>query len=252
MKEKTIKRRDFVKTMAAGVAASSLTRPAPALARPSRNGKVIAIQIGSISFLDEGVEQVLDILQERAHVNALWLAGFTFGRGIAGRQIAGRPLPDHGKLEYDLDFHGGNFAAVHPQYYKDTGVNAPDLRAPDHGDWDFFAQVIPAAKRRGIKSVTWIEDVFRDDIRNIEKLQCMDLHGRNTGRLCHNNPFHRNFLRGLAEDYVRSYQLDGIMYGSERQGAFANALGMRHYGSNVDPGEVSSASANIVRPRPRN
>lgn len=238
MEEKTIKRRDFVKTMAAGVAASSLVKPAGMLGSPSRNGKIVAIQVGSVSFVDEGVEQVLDIFQRRGHINALWLGGFTYGRGLGGRQVPGRPLPDHGRLEYDLDYHGGNFATVHPQYYKDTGIDPKDTRAPDHGDWDFFGEVIPAAKKRGMKSVTWIEDGFRDDIPNIGKLQCVDLHGRNTRRLCHNNPFHRNLLRGIAEDYVRSYELDGIMYGSERQGAFANALGMRHYGSNVDPGEV--------------
>jgi hypothetical protein len=40
---------------------------------------------------------------------------FTYGRGIAGRPTPGQPLPDHGKQEYDLNFHGGNFATPHPQ-----------------------------------------------------------------------------------------------------------------------------------------
>src|SRR5262245_46708876 len=73
----------------------------------------IGIQIGAVSFLDEGTERVLDILQERAHVNTLFMATFTYGRGIAGRQIRGFPFPDHGKQEYDADFHGGNFATPH-------------------------------------------------------------------------------------------------------------------------------------------
>lgn len=239
MKGTSIERREFVKTVAAAAAAAGTLSRARGASAAARSNKIIAIQIGSISFVDEGVEPVLDILEERAHVNALWLAGFTYGRGIAGRQVPGQPLPDHGKLEYDLDFHGGSFAAVHPQYYKDTGIDPKVLRAPDHGDWDFFAEVIPAARRRGMKSVTWIEDVFRGDIPGIEPLQCVDLHGRRTDRLCHNNPYHRNLLKGIAEDYVRSYeQLDGIMYGSERQGAFTNALGMRHGGRNQDPARV--------------
>src|SRR5690349_1852566 len=82
--------------------------------------KMIGIQIGAVSFVDEGVEKVLDILQERAYVNTLFLAVFTYGRGIAGRQVPGQPLPDHGLQKYDLDFHGGNFATVHPQYYQNT------------------------------------------------------------------------------------------------------------------------------------
>ena len=59
--------------------------------------KMIGIQVGAISFVDEGTEKVLDVLQERACVNTLFLAVFTYGRGIAGRQIPGQPLPDHGK-----------------------------------------------------------------------------------------------------------------------------------------------------------
>jgi len=107
---------------------------------------MIGIQVGAVSFVDEGTEKVLDVLQERARVNTLFLAVFTYGRGIAGRQIPGQPLPDHGKQEYDLNFHGGNFATPHLQYYKNTILK--DTRAPDHGDLDILAEVLPAAKKR--------------------------------------------------------------------------------------------------------
>jgi hypothetical protein len=235
-------RREFFKTMAAGAAVGALGKAEPARgAVPGGKAekKIMGIQVGAVSFVDEGVEQVLDIFQQRAHVNTLWLAGFTFGRGLGGRQIPGRPLPDHGKLEYDLSYHGGDFSTVHPQYYHDTGVDPKDLRAPDYGNWDFFAQVIPAAKKRGIKAITWIEDVWRPDIPNIEKLQCVDLHGKRTHRVCHNNPYYQNLLKGIITDFINSYpELDGIMYGSERQGAFTNALGMVYGGSRPDPGQV--------------
>src|SRR5260370_34238336 len=83
----------------------------PQLAGQSTGAKkMIGIQIGAVSFVDEGVEKVLDILQERAYVNTLFLAVFTYGRGIAGRQVPRQPLPDHGLQKYDLEFHGGNFA----------------------------------------------------------------------------------------------------------------------------------------------
>src|SRR5579864_8948304 len=132
-----INRRNFMKT---GAAAGSA-----ALAAAPTTRKMIGIQVGAISFLDEGVEKVLDIFQERASVNTLFLAVFTYGRGIAGRQVPGQPLPDHGKQEYDLNFHGGNFATPHPQFYKNTVLK--DLRAPDHGKLDILAEVLPAAKK---------------------------------------------------------------------------------------------------------
>src|SRR6266481_9357201 len=124
------------------------------------SSKMIGIQVGAISFVDEGTERVLDELQERACVNTLFLAVFTYGRGIAGRQIPGQPLPDHGKQEYDLNFHGGNYATPHPQFYQNTVLK--QTRAPDHGEVDILAEVLPKAHRRGMKVYCWYEDVFRD------------------------------------------------------------------------------------------
>ena len=129
--------------------------------------KTIGIQIGAVSFVDEGVEPVLDILQEKAPVNTLFIAAFTYGRGIAGRQVPGQPLPDHGKQEYDTGtFHGGSYAAVHPQYYANTPLK--DFRAPDLGSFDVFETVLPASRKRGMKNIAWFEDVFRNDIPGVK------------------------------------------------------------------------------------
>src|SRR5262249_19691893 len=83
--------------------------------------KMIGIQVGAVSFVDEGVDPVLDVFQEKGRVDTLFLATFTYGRGIAGRQVPGQPLPDHGKQEYDeKTFHGGNYATSHSQFYERT------------------------------------------------------------------------------------------------------------------------------------
>ncbi|HEX4164162.1 MAG TPA: hypothetical protein VHZ55_01695 [Bryobacteraceae bacterium] len=228
-------RRDFL-VQSAGALAST-TAPEPQT-RWSKAKKTIGIQIGAVSFADEGVEPVLDVLQEKASVNTLFIAAFTYGRGIAGRQVPGQPLPDHGKQEYDTGtFHGGSYAAIHSQYYANTPLK--NLRAPDLGSFDVFETVLPVARKRGMKNVAWFEDVFRSDIPGIEQLQERDLHGRKASTLCLNNPGYRNFLLDLVEDYARSWDLDGIMWGSERQGAFANALGSHHGGGAGDPGRVT-------------
>jgi hypothetical protein len=228
-----VNRREFLRIAAGAGAAFAISTSAHAAA----SSRIIGIQIGAVSFVDEGTDRVLDVLQERACVNTLFLAVFTYGRGIAGRQIPGQPLPDHGKQEYDLNFHGGNFATPHSQYYKNTVLK--DTRAPDHGDLDILAEVLPAAKKRGLKVICWLEDVFRTDLPNIGKLQERDLYGRNAETLCVNNPDYRNFLTGLVEDYARSYEIDGIMWGSERQGALCDALGATHDVPPVDPGNVT-------------
>jgi hypothetical protein len=230
-----VNRREFMK-IAAG-AGAALAMPTLGQAAVASSSKMIGIQVGAISFVDEGTEKVLDELQERACVNTLFLAVFTYGRGIAGRQIPGQPLPDHGKQEYDLNFHGGNYATPHPQYYKNTVIKP--AHAPDHGNLDILAEVLPAAKKRGLKVVCWMEDVFRTDLPNIEKVQERDLYGRNMETLCVNNPNYRNFFTGLVEDFARSYDIDGIMWGSERQGALSDSLGATHDTPPIDPGNVT-------------
>ena len=228
-----VNRRDFLKITAGAGAALAM----PTSGHTAVPSTMIGIQVGAVSFVDEGTHKVLDLLQERACVNTLFLAVFTYGRGIAGRQIPGQPLPDHGKQKYDLTFHGGNFATPHPQYYKNTVLK--DTRAPDHGDLDILAEVLPTAKKRGMKVVCWLEDVFRTDLPNIGKLQERDLYGRNAETLCVNNADYQNFLTGLVEDYARSYDIDGIMWGSERQGALSDSLGATHDVPPIDPGSVT-------------
>src|SRR5215469_13129519 len=91
-----IPRREFVKTSASFAAAAAVMPLAssfgaePAASAP--NQKTVGIQIGAVSFVDEGTDHVLDLLVERGAVNTLFLTTFTYGRGLAGRQIPGQPF----------------------------------------------------------------------------------------------------------------------------------------------------------------
>ncbi len=187
--------------------------------------KFVAIQVGAVSFVDEGVDKVLDAVQERGGANALMLAVFTYGRGIAGRQIPGQPLPDHGAQQYDTDtFRGGAYWRLHPQYY--TNRILKDFRAPELGEFDLLEAVVPKAKARGMKNYCWFEDVYNPRLlANFEQVAEVDVYGRHTGQACLNHPEVRSLLTSMVEDWIRSYEVDGIMWGSERQGPFNNALG---------------------------
>src|SRR5437016_7778364 len=100
-----LSRREFAKM----IAAATVVQPTVVPRFPqSQEQHTIGIQVGAVSFVDENVEPVLERFQ-RARINALFIAAFSYGRGIAGRQVPGQPLPDHGKQEYDTSFHGGNF-----------------------------------------------------------------------------------------------------------------------------------------------
>jgi hypothetical protein len=188
---------------------------------------MIGLQIGAVSFADEGIEPVLDILQHQGGVNTLFLTTFTYGRGLSGRQIPGQPFPDHGKQESDeKTFHGGNYAVPHPEFYANTRLKP--ARAPELGNFDVVASVLPAARKRGFKVFSSIEDSFRNDVPGINELLEEDLHGQKGGGLCLYHPDVRAFWTGLATDLCKSYPIDGILFFNERNGPLLNALGASH------------------------
>ncbi len=188
---------------------------------------MIGIQIGAVSFVDEGIDPLLDLLQERAGVNTLFLAAFTYGRGLAGRQIPGAPFPDHGAQESDEKFfHGGNYATPHPEFYRDTVLK--QTRAPDHGSLDILAAVLPGAKKRGLKVFCECEDAWRTSVPGFADVAEVDLHGRKSGAQCLFHPDVRHFWTALVTDYCRSYPIDGILFFNERNGPLLNALGASH------------------------
>jgi hypothetical protein len=82
--------------ISAGLLQTQSAEPDAANTPKPKREQVIGFQIGAVSFMDEGTEKVLDILQEQGRVNTLFLATFTYGNGIAGRQLSGHPFPDHG------------------------------------------------------------------------------------------------------------------------------------------------------------
>ena len=224
-----LSRREFAKLIAAAGVASRFPQ--------IQTNRVIGIQVGAVSFVDEGMAPVLDRFQRDAHINALFIVTFTYGRGIAGRQVPGQPLPDHGKQEYDTDFHGGNYARTHDNFYTHTSLKK--IGPPDHPGFDVLAKVLPQAQSRRMKVFCWYEDVFRGDLQGIDQLQEVTLSGKKAATLCFHNPEVQAFWQALTEDYVRSYPIDGVMWGSERQGPLGNAIGATHGGANSNPQEVT-------------
>jgi hypothetical protein len=193
----------------------------PFVADPFVADPFVAVQVGAVSFVDEGVSPVLDNLQEHGAVNALFLATPTWTRGTGGRQVPGHPLPDHGGQEYDEDWVGGNYATVHPRFYGRTAIG-PAGRAPEHPDFDIFDAVIPEAQRRGMKSYAWIEESsYADELRtypNFLGTLEVDVWGAPARRPCFNNPDYRNWHLAIVEDYITSYPIDGLAWCSERPG----------------------------------
>jgi hypothetical protein len=226
-----IRRRTFLKagagfTSVATITPIALTSSLRAVEK-SVAEKMIAIQVGAVSFVDEGVEPVLDIFRDKGAVNTICLTTFPYGRGLGGRQIPGQLFPDHGSQQSDeTTFHGGNYATPHAEFYKNTVLK--QTRAPDHGDLDIVAAVLPAAKKLRMKLFCSVEDVFRSDVPGVKEVAEVDLQGRRTGTLCLFHPDVPAFWTALVTDLCKSYDIDGILFFNERNGPLLNALGASH------------------------
>lgn len=226
-------RRDFLKNSAALAALATgvdlaQAEPLRAQASGSAGEKMNGIQVGPVSFVDEGVENVLDNFQKHGALNTIFLTTFTYGRGLSGRQIPGHPFPDHGSMESDeKTFHGGYYARPHSGFYKNTILK--ETRAPEHGDLDIVASVLPAAKKRGMKVFCSVEDQWRSDVPGVSQCSEVDLQGRRTNTLCLFNPDVRAFWTALVTDLCKSYDIDGILFFNEHNGPLLNALGASHF-----------------------
>lgn len=240
---KETSRRNFIKGLAATPAVALATggsllaqtpkgQEAPATAANGDNkgakSKFVAIQIGGRSFVDEGVDKCLDTLQEKGGVNVVMATVFTYGTGLAGRQVRSEPLPDHGVQEYDR-VHGGSYTKVHPEFYENSVVK--DIRAPELGDFDILADVIPKAKAKGMQTYALFEEAYNPRLMaNFEKVCEVDVYGKLGRNTCFNNPYARTFLASMVSDWMTNNEVDGMMWESERQGPLNNTLGA-HFGN---------------------
>jgi hypothetical protein len=188
----------------------------------------VGIQIGPVSFVDEGVDSVLDTLQERVGVNALllgtvsWL-GLKIGRSISW-DVDG--WPDHGVPE-PANVQGGSYLCFRPEYYQTTFLT--DFRAPDPGmeGQDILDMVIPGAHARGMKVIPELmEPLFKYaghgsgnavPIPNLPQCLEVDHVGRVSSDPCLEHPAYRSWWHALIEDHGRNYDIDGIMWCNERK-----------------------------------
>ena len=194
-------RREFIETSAGAMGAAML--PLSESPRVQAATRPIGIQVGAVSFLDEGTDRVLDTLvgdrrcrhavprdvhlrpRHRRTAAPRQRAARSRQAGVR-RQLSRRQLRDAAPAV--LQEH-----AILPQ------------KAPDHPDYDVIADVLPRAQKRGMKVICWFEDVFRNDVPGIDKAFEVDVHGQPAARVCYRNPNTLNFWLGLTEDFLRSY-----------------------------------------------
>jgi hypothetical protein len=198
------------------------------VARPDPADKFVAIQLSPVSFIDEGVDAVLDTLQGRVGVNVLMLGTVSWLGLKAGRSISHAldGWPDHG-VPAPFAMKGGAYFDPDPRYYRTTFIDDYKARDAEMEGVDILESVIPAARTRGMKVfIELMEPFFKYAghgsvnnvaIPNLPQVLEVDVYGRLGGEPSTSHPAYRQWIHSMIEDQVRNYDLDGVMWCNERR-----------------------------------
>jgi hypothetical protein len=241
-----INRRNFVKTaalsLAAAPAGSSTAEPAagassaassePDSPRPTSpvptSEKIFnAIQVGPYTLLDEGIERALDLMQSTAAINALFVYSHTYNGDF--RKAVPILADDHGVPPHDNRNRHLPFVWIkhHEESFKNTTLrNQVVDNSFDYADRDIFAELLAAARNRGMKLYARILEGtnLAHAIANFSKVVTVDHAGKPSTVACWNHPEYIGFWTDTVADMFRHYELDGLQWGAERAGPLMNTV----------------------------
>lgn len=163
-------------------------------------------------LLDEGTEQVLDVLQRETWTNSVYL--------VALMHDEKRPLTDfyyphnpRRRVHWTEDSRA--YWAIRPDAYANTRIKPLVSEIPELAENDWQQELVNAARRRGMTvgaelSHTWVD---KERARG-ELIDCVqrDVYGRPLDQqLCFNNPDVRAYAAALYRDLAANYDIDYIM-----------------------------------------
>ncbi len=218
-------------------ASAEESKPKPTPARVSANTFVnqtvnrknlVATQVKAYAWLDEGIDKLLDNLQEKGNVNSVF--AFTYQSDPTDIVTGYIPLPDHGTYAAGKPpLTGGASYDYDQKYFR--GTTLKDFRSPDDNHFNVISAVAPKMKARGMSFFAW--DYNNTSARMMRfipgfaEVAEIDIYGRRTDSACFNNPDYRAHLTGKIESLLSEYpnEVDAIAWGCERMGPLDNMIG---------------------------
>jgi hypothetical protein len=189
-------------------------------------GTFNGIQMGPHTILDEGIEHTLDLIADTAGVNVVMPYSHAYSAALVkplrDRADHGVPLTDNTGRRFPLVW-----VRTHDQYYRNTTLRHPasDPRA-EHANRELFAELVAPARERGMKVYARVleSSAMSRVVTNYSKVVTRDLNDRPTTVACWNHPEYVGFWADTMEDLFKSYDLDGVQWGAERQGPLMNVI----------------------------
>ena len=210
-KRHALSRRDFLALAGTAAAAAALLPRARAVEkRPFE----VAASVYAWELHDEGVERVLDNLQQMAAVNSVYLIGLMHpeDRPLGGGVFPHNPVRQTWRAEDARCYW-------HPERARYGRVKP---RLSDHAwlnETDWLRVLVDAARKRGLKVGLELSHALIDRERmegELADLATRDVHGEvpKVGRIkwltppCPNHPATLEYLTSLATDSVANYGID--------------------------------------------
>ena len=230
-----VTRRKFVQFLTAlsagaAVGAKAQTKAAPrpeasASRSVTRNRKnLVATQVKAYAWQDEGIDKLLDNLQEKGNINTVFAFTFLSEPTDVSGWI---PLPDHGTYSKADPEIGGAFYDYDRKYFAKTTLKEFHSKSK----FNVISEVAPKMKARGMDFFAWDYNNTNANMMRLipgfTEVAEIDVYGRRTDSACWNHPDYRAQLTGRIESYLSGYpdQVNGIIWGCERMGPLDNMIG---------------------------
>ncbi len=230
-------RRDFIGGLAAAFGAAGIgirwasgsesqqVTGAATAARKAPPGNLVGIQMGPHTMLDEGIDHCLDLIQETAAINTLFVYSHAYGGDL--RKALNVLATDHGVPPRDQRSRKLPLVWVkqHDQYFKGTTLRHQLVDSTfDYADRDIFKEMLEPVRKRGMKLYARILESGSRAVQNVSKVATVNVAGRSTQTGCWNHPEYKAFWNATVEDLFRSYELDGFQWGAERASPLTNVI----------------------------
>jgi hypothetical protein len=208
-------RRDFIKWTGAAAAVALASR-LKAAAAPTRKPFEVSASVYAWELHDEGVERVLDNLQQMAAVTSVYLLGVMHpeGRPFGGVTFPHNPVRQTWQAEDARCYWHPD-----PKRYGRVQPRLSDFAWLNQTDW--LRVLVDAARKRGLKAGVELSHALLDRQRmagELSELAQRNIHGEITkeGAIkwlrppCPNHPDTIDYVVGLTSDPVANHGVDFV------------------------------------------
>jgi hypothetical protein len=204
--------------------AAAMTAPAYG-DEPRRSRRpFVGVQIHPFSFYDEGPEQVLDLLQETAGVNALLIYSHLYAADQSvPKDVLAHDHPNFTPVEPKQRRYRRVWVKHSPEAFRGMRLQHPARETNvEYAERNLFDELAPLCAQRGMKLMGRILEPqgtsFDNVIANFRDVLSIDVDGRPGNNACWNHPEYRAFWQTTVADTFRNNPLTGFMLGAERTG----------------------------------